>query len=468
MSRKSPVRAALLLALSVPCVVASPVERLASAVRIKTISYQDRSQIDYAQFQRFNAFLAASFPRVFEQLQLEIVNEYSLMLSWPGSDDTLQPILFTAHTDVVPVEPGTEADWTHPAFDGVVADGRVYGRGTLDDKVGVMSLLEAAEQLLAQGFQPNRGIVLAFGHDEEISGRDGAAALATRMRELDLQFEWMVDEGGMLLPDSPLLPGRSMAIVNIAEKGYLTLTLVAEGEGGHSSNPPAISTIGRLANALAKIEANPLEPRLVAPVVAMLEALAPHLGQPERLIFDNLWLTGGLVAGRMADDRLTQPFVRTTTALTMFNAGIKENVVPQRAEAKVNFRLLPGDTPELVVSYIEELVADPLVNIELDNWDNTPPVSDSQGSGFRVIEQAVNAVYPDAVVVPSLLTATTDTRHYIDLADNQYRFHGVMVSAAQVSTVHGTDEYIDAAGYEKAILIALQMLTLAGGPSGDR
>ena len=437
---------------------ASPVQRLAEAVRIQTISYQERERIDYAQFQRLNDYLRVSYPLVFARLQVETVSDYSLLLRWPGSDDSLKPILFTAHTDVVPVEPGTEDDWAHPAFAGVVADGRIYGRGTLDDKLGVMGLLEAAEQLLAEGFVPRRGIVFAFGHDEEISGEQGAASLAARMRELDLHFEWMVDEGGMLLSDNPLLPDRPMAMVNVAEKGYLTITLVATGEGGHSSNPPRISTIGRLSNALARIEANPFEPRLVGPVEAMFETIAPYVGQPERFVFNNLWLTGGIVASRMDDERLTLPFVRTTTALTMINAGVKENVVPQRAEAKVNFRLLPGDTAEGVVEYIREVINDPQVTISYDPWENVPPISDHQAAGFQVISEAVTAVYPEAVVTPSLLTATTDTRHYIGLSDNQYRFHGVMMSASQASSIHGTNEFIDVRSYEKSILIAREML----------
>ena len=319
--------ALVLFAFSAWC-TASPAEHLAQAVRFKTISYQDRSRTDFSQFDGLLAFLRETYPRVFSELVVEVVNRYSLLIRWPGDDPALKPVLFTAHMDVVPVEPGTEEDWTHPAFAGVIADGRIYGRGTLDDKLGVIGLLEAVESLLAEGFQPSRTLVFAFGHDEEISGLDGAGRLAARMRELGLHFAWMVDEGGLILEDYPLLEGRPVAMINIAEKGYLTLTLAATGEGGHSSSPPATSTIGRLSAALTRIENNPFEPRLVAPVQAMFESLAPHMAQPERLIFSNLWLTGGLVAGRMADDRLTQPYVRTTTALTMVNAGIKENVVP--------------------------------------------------------------------------------------------------------------------------------------------
>ena len=449
---------ALLLAAASSQAGNSPAVRLSEAVRFKTISYQEQSQVDYEEFGRFHEFLRASFPLVFGQLQVETVSDYSLLLRWPGSDPSLQPILFTAHIDVVPVEPGTEQDWQHPAFDGVVADGRVYGRGTLDDKQGLMGLLEAAESLLGQGFTPRRSIVFAFGHDEEIGGRQGAAAIARRLQELGLHFEWMVDEGGMLLSDNPMLPGRTMAMINIAEKGYLTLTLVAIGDGGHSSNPPKISTIGRLSAALERIENNPFPPRLIGPVAAMLETIAPHLGQPERFIFNNLWLSGGIVAGQMDEDRLTIPFVRTTTALTMFNAGVKENVVPQRAEAKVNFRLLPGDTPEMVVAHIKAVIDDPVIEISYEEWDNVPPIADDEGSGFLVIAAAVEAVYPGTVVTPSLLTATTDTRHYIDLVDNQYRFHGVMMAASQAKSIHGTDEYVTVDSYEKSIAVAGKML----------
>lgn len=460
MNRFSLILVAALVAL--PALGQPEAQRLAEAVRFKTISYQDRSKIAYAEFTALRAFLRESFPRTFAALSVEVVNEHSLLMTWQGSDPEAAPILFTAHFDVVPVEPGTEQDWAHPAFAGVVADGRIYGRGTLDDKNGVLSLLEAAESLLSEGFTPQRTIVFAFGHDEEISGVNGAAKMAQRLRERGMQFAWMVDEGGLVIKDNPMLPDKPMAMINVAEKGYLTLTLTATGEGGHSSRPPAISTIGRLANALAKIEANPFPARLVGPVEEMLGRLAPHVGQPERFVFNNLWLTGGLVAQQMAKDQTTNSFVRTTTALTMVNAGVKENVIPQSAQAKVNFRLLPGDTRESVVERITEIVDDPEVTISFERWDNLPPVADHQAEGFLVIEEAVSDVFPDALVVPSLLTATTDTRHYIDLVEHQYRFHGVEMVTAQANSIHGTNEYVDVASYLRSIEVARLMIKRGG------
>ncbi|GAB5445138.1 M20/M25/M40 family metallo-hydrolase [Gymnodinialimonas sp.] len=461
----------LVLALSMVSVPVSAgdaaVQRLAEAVRFRTISHQDPSQINYAEFERFNEFLQASYPLTFATLDVEVVGGYSLLLIWRGSDASLSPILLTAHSDVVPIEPGTEADWQYPPFAGVVAEGKIHGRGTLDDKEGVMAWLEAVESLVAERFVPRRTVVFAFGHDEEIGGEQGARAIAARLQAQGMHFAWMIDEGGMILSDNPMLPQRPVAMINVAEKGFITLTLTAKGEGGHSSQPPPVSTIGRLSRALARLEENPFPTELPVPVVAMLETMAPHMDQPERFIFNNLWLTGSLVESQMAQDRLTNSFVRTTTALTMFNAGVKENVVPQEAQAKVNFRLLPGDTTEKLVQRVTALVDDPDVEITYSNWNNIPPVSDHNAEGFTTIAAAVAEVVPDVLVVPSLLTATTDTRHYIELTDNQYRFHGVAMSSSQASSIHGTGEAIGVDSYLTSIEIARRILLAANGVSAD-
>lgn len=455
-----PLFATLLLYWSANVGLADPAERLARAVQFKTISHQDEAQVDYQQFRAFNAFLRSSFPEVFSRLQVDVINGYSLLLHWPGSEPDAGAILFTAHTDVVPIEPDTEDDWEHPPFAGVIADDTIFGRGTLDDKVGVLGLLEAAGQLLKQGFTPRKSIVLAFGHDEEIGGRAGAAQLALAMQARNMHFDWMVDEGGMIITDHPLASGTPVAMINIAEKGYLTLVLEATGPGGHSSSPPSVSTIGRLSRALDRIENHPLPPRLVSPVQLMLETLAPYAGLPTSLILDNLWLTSALVSNDMAADPLTQPFVRTTTALTMFNAGVKENVVPQRAEARINVRLLPGDSADTVIEHVTAIVDDPQVTIRHEPWNRVPPIADHEADGFAVIMAAVLESYPEIIVTPSLLAATTDTRHYIDVADNLYRFHGVTMSTEDVETIHGSNEKIAVANYLKSIEVAARMMQL--------
>lgn len=455
------VLALLSLFLSQQILAGQASENLAASVRFATISEQDKEKINYEPFAQHLRFLQQTYPLVFERLTVEIINDYSLLIIWQGSDSALKPVLFTAHTDVVPIEPGTEKDWPHPPFAGVIEDGKIFGRGTLDDKVGVISLLEAAESLIQRDFQPQRTLVFGFGHDEEISGLNGAAKISDRLQELGMHFSWMVDEGGFITSDHPILQDRPVAMINVAEKTYLTLTLSTTGEGGHSSMPPRETSIGKLANAIVKIEQNPMPPRLVSPVTDMLENLAPHLDFPESFVFSNLWLTGPLVINTMEKDRTSNAFVRNTTAVTMFNAGVKENVVPQRAEAKVNFRLLPGETPQQLIDYISELVNDDSITIDHDDWNNPPPISAMEGGGYAVIEQAIKQVYPDSVVVPSMIMATTDTRHYIDVADDIYRFHGSMMSVEQASGIHGTNEWISVESFENTVRVAVEMLRLA-------
>jgi len=310
-------------------------------------------------------------------------------------------VLFTAHTDVVPIEQGTEADWTHPPFAGVIESGVLYGRGTLDDKHGVVSLLEAIETLLGEGYAPSRTLVFAFGHDEEIGGEAGAGAMAQLLADRGLSFAWMVDEGGFVLRGSPLLPDRDLAFINVAEKGYVTLTLTAEADGGHSSSPGKHSAIASLSRALVRIQENPFEPKLVEPVRSFLKTLAPELAQPQRFLFNNLWLFDGLVAGLMAKDTLTQPLVRTTTALTVVQAGVKENVIPQRATAKVNFRLLPGDSEADLIREITAIVDDPDITISNDRWADRPGIAAVNAPGYRILAEAIQTTFDSAVVYPA-------------------------------------------------------------------
>ncbi|MCX2982630.1 M20/M25/M40 family metallo-hydrolase [Halieaceae bacterium IMCC14734] len=440
-------------------------ENLAAAVRFATISHQDRNQVDEQAFLGLHAFLRETYPQTFAQLEVKVINDFSLVLVWRGSETTAKPVLFTAHMDVVPVEPGTEADWTHPAFDGVIENGVIYGRGTLDDKLGVISLLEAVERLLARSYAPARTVVFAFGHDEEVSGVQGAGEIARYLKEEGFYFDWMVDEGGMMFNDNPLVPGEQVALIGVAEKLYLTLIFRVEGEGGHSSRPPRVTTIGRLAAAVKKVEDNPFPARIVPPIDAMLERMAPHVDFPQSFLFNNLWLSDWLIARIMESNPTTAAFVQTTTALTMFNAGVKENVIPQMAEARINFRLLPGDSAEMVIERVTELVDDPAVKItRAANTARQAPVAQIDGPGFVQVSRAVEAVYPNTLVLPYMLPATTDVRHYLDLADNHYRFHGALIGMEQGAQIHGTDEQLSVASFEKTVDIAVQMIQMGTQP----
>lgn len=447
---------------SVPTVGAPLVAmQLAEAIRFETVSHQDPSELDVAAFDAFRAFLRFTYPRVFSSLDVELISEHSLLIRWPGEKDDLSPVLFDAHYDVVPIEPGTGEDWEHPPFAGVIADGYVWGRGALDDKSAVISTLLAMEQLLEDGFVPDRTVYFSFGHDEEVEGRMGAARIAQLLKERGVRFDYVVGEGGGVVEAYPLLPDRTVALIAVAEKSYLTLHLGTVGEGGHSAFPPDDSALVRMSRAVAALHDNPFDAELVSPVDDMFRAIGQQKSGIVGFLLRNPRLSAPLLVSQLDDDRVGRTMIRTTTAVTIVNSGIKENVVPQRAEATVNFRLLPGDSVDQVVARVEEIVDDPRMEIRVDSWGEGPGVADIEGDGYLRIRAAVETALPDVVVAPALLTATTDSRHYSELTDDVYRFHPWPLDMSDRIGVHGTNERVSVEGMVRAVAISRALITQA-------
>ena len=223
------------------------ITRFAGALRFRTVSYDDRSRFDADAFESLHVYLEENFPLVHQHAERELIAGYSLLFTLPGSDDSLKPVLFAGHTDVVPVDAITLDGWTHSTFDGTIADGKVWGRGAIDDKLTVLALLEALELLLGDGFTPERTIYLAFGHDEEVGGREGAAAIVEHLAAQGVELEYMIDEGGVVTEGMIRGIDRPVAIIGVAEKGYANSRLIVEEAGGHSSQPPAQTGLGILA-----------------------------------------------------------------------------------------------------------------------------------------------------------------------------------------------------------------------------
>lgn len=442
---------------------ADAVERLAEALRIPTVSHEDPGERDPEAWLELHRHLEASFPRVHEELEVETVSRLSLLLTWPGSDPDLRPILFGAHQDVVPVPEENLEDWTHPPFAGVVADGYVWGRGALDMKGPLMGILEAVEGLLAEGLRPRRTVIFAFGHDEEVGGREGAARITELLRERGVRPEWVLEEAGAVVTE--MLPGLRdpVALVATAEKGYMTLRLEARTEAGHSSAPPRDTAIGTVARGLARLEENPFPARLEGPVRGMLQTLAPHMDPGTRMLTANLWLLGPLVARALGAEPTTGALVRTTMAPTVFRAGVKENVLPARASATVNVRIAPWDTPESVVERVRGL----LEGLELEvgvSEELTPPipaspVSSTETAGYRSIRETIHVVFPDVIAVAPILTiVATDGRHYGRIADDVYRFAPYRAGPETLERIHGVDERISVAGYLEMVRFYAELL----------
>ena len=447
-------------------------QRLAAAIRFQTISTGKAESTDLQPFDALLQWFEQTYPSVYQQLDARRIGAGaadlqgasalagpSLILTWPGSDATLKPGLFMAHLDVVPVEPGTEDDWTYPAFDGVVADGFVWGRGALDVKSGAVALHEAIQHLLAEKLQPQRTLYFAFGHDEEVGGAAGNGAIVRWMQVREIELEFVVDEGGFIIDGLvPELGEQPVAMIDVAEKAYCTIHLTASGDGGHSSMPPSSTAVGRIAAAIHRLESNPFPITLPPTTRAQLQHLAPEMPFLKRVLLSNLWLTGGLVKRMMAADPRARSLLQTTTAATMIGGGVKENVVPQQASATVNFRLLPGTTPDDVVAHVIEVVDDSNIQVRAGLTTTPAPPSSVDSAVYLAIARSTREIHPNAVVVPALLVGATDSRHYRELSDQVYRFTGLRLHIDDVGGFHGTDERMRVDYFADGVRIMMRMI----------
>ena len=442
----------------------SPERRLAEALRLRTISHQDPAQLDPEPFRALHDYLAQAFPRVHATLDRERVSGLSLLYRWPGRDPEAAPLLLTAHLDVVPVPEDQRAAWTHPPFEGVIAEGFVWGRGAIDDKGGVLAILEAVEGLLAEGFEPEGTLYLAFGHDEEVGGEDGAGAITELLASRGVRVAYSLDEGMAILDGSILGVDIPIAAVGIAEKGYVTLRLHCSAPGGHSSTPPRESALGCLARAILRLEDNPFPPHLDGVVGKTLTALAPRLSLSARVAVQAPWLFGPLLVSRLDGSPAPRAMLRTTTAVTMAEAGVKENVLPSRARATVNFRVSPAEDGAFVRERVEELLADLPVEIETLRVTEPSQVSSTESAAWRDLARAIAAVAPRAVVVPGLVLGGTDSKHYARVADDSYRFTPFRLGPEDVARIHGVDERVAVANYHELIRFYRELLRGPAAP----
>ena len=439
--------------------------RLAQMLRFRTLSHEDPAMFDRNEFLALHDFFQREFPRVHAALTREVVGGYSLLYTWKGQDEdaALKPVLLMGHMDAVPVEPGTQQDWSYPPFAGRIAGGFVWGRGAMDDKAAVLAILEAVEMLLAEGFEPRRTVYLAFGHDEEIGGTGGAAAVASRLESQRVELDWVLDEGGAVFEG--LLPGvhHPVAMVNVAEKGYVNFELTVDSPGGHSSMPPPHTAVGVLSDAIRKLEVNPMAASLAGPTRAMLETLAPEMTFFSKVGLANLWLFEGLVHRRLAKQLRTNALIRTTTAATIFQSGVKANILPTRARAVVNFRIRPGETIQGVHQHVRSVIADDRVQIRaMEDGRGPSRVSGPDSEGFRVVERTIREVFPNALVVPGLLTGGTDSVHYAKLTANIYRFSPQVFQPADLARLHGINERTSVAGFADQIRFFAQLIRNSG------
>ena len=414
------------------------VSDLQQLIRAKTVSYRDKTLEDEGEFEKFEALLPGMFPHVFEGCTFVKPGPRSLLFCWKGKNSE-KPGVLMAHYDVVPVN---EEGWDKPAFDAIIEDGVLWGRGTLDTKGTFLGVMEAADSLIAEGFVPARDLYLAFAGDEEISG-DGAPCIIRWLQAHHIQPDFVLDEGGAVVEN--VFPGVKLpsAMVGIGEKGPMDVKLVLESAGGHASTPPPHTPVGVLAKAIARIESHPFPFQLTAPAAQMFDTLGRRSTFLYRVIFANLWCFRPVLnlICRMSGGELNA-LVRTTVAFTQMQGSDASNVLPPRAWAGANLRLLGNETVESAKAYLEKVIGDERIRVEVVHGMNPSVISRTDGEPWQRLSGAIRATWPEAVVSPYLMLACSDSRHYSPICPHVYRFSAMALSKAERGMIHANNERV--------------------------
>jgi carboxypeptidase PM20D1 len=428
------------------------VGKLQALVRIPTVSYRDPERVDTGAFDGFVEELRAQFPLLHEHLELTRIHTpsktHGLLFHWRGVSAD-RPVVLMAHFDVVPVE----GDWQHGAFSGDLADGAVWGRGTLDDKGQLAAVCEAVELLLERQHTPAQDVWLSFGCDEEVFGQ--AAPMAVEeLRARGVRPWIVVDEGGAVASEA--FPGvtKPIGVVGVTEKGVTSLELVVEGRGGHASTPTRLGPTARLARAITRLDSSPMPARVPAPTLELFKRLAPHAPLPMRPLMANAARLGPVLPRALVlAGPETAAMTRTTFAVTTLQGSPALNVIAQKATAGVNIRVMVGDTVESVLEHVRTAIDDKDVRIEVIDANEACPVSPmtSADEGFRLLEETIGEVFPDAVAAPYVMMAATDARSFTPICDRVYRFAPFRMSKAQRQAIHSYDEHLGVDAFAEGV-----------------
>lgn len=437
-------------------------ERLSRAIQCKTINCADHSRTDYGPFDQLHALIRASYPHVMAAGTMEVLGQRSLLITLPGSDPGLRPCLFMSHQDVVPVVEGTEDDWTYPAFSGAIAQGYIWGRGTLDIKNQVFGCLEAAEYLLSHGQRLRRTVYLAFGDDEETLNL-GAKTIAETLQSRGVQLEFVLDEGSCTIEsgDAYGAPGTYIAPVELMEKGYADLELTVRSPGGHSSRPFGGTSLGRISQAITRIVEHPFPVRLTPVMAGAFRAIAPYVTEePLKTLVQDVDQNADAIARYCYETRALFPFVTTTIAPTVIRGSSAAcNVMPQDMSAVVNFRIAEGETAEQVLSHVRQAVADEGVELRFLQANDPSATARSDGYGYARLVESMSRYFRDVVFLPSLTAGATDAHCYEIVCDTCLRYSPFLASPEDAARgVHGTDERISVRAYTQGIRALIHLM----------
>ena len=430
------------------------VSNLQELIRCKTISYRDTSLEDDAEFEKLINLLPKLYPNVTKKCHLMRFEGRGLLFKWEGKSHDA-PSVMMAHYDVVPVN---EEDWERDPFDPVIINGEMWGRGTVDTKITFNGAMTAADQLISEGFVPENDIYFAFSGSEETNGQ-GAPSIVDYFEKNNINLALVVDEGGAVVEG--VFPGvsRPCALVGIAEKGMINVEYTNKSRGGHASSPKPHTPVGILSKACTKVESHPFKMKISEPVKILFDLLGRHTSFAVRMIFANLWLfkpalnlLTKLVGGEI------NAILRTTCAFTQMKGSNAENVIPPEASMVSNLRLIPGDTIDSAIDYLKKTINDDSIEIKVINGMNPSRVSKVDCSAYEKVETAIVSTWKETIVVPYLMVACSDSRHYGRISDKVYRFSAADFTNDERKGIHGNNERIRIDVVKRAVEFYLRLL----------
>ncbi|MBE6827540.1 MAG: M20/M25/M40 family metallo-hydrolase [Ruminococcaceae bacterium] len=441
-------------------------ETLCEAIRCKTVSNLDESLVDWDEFYKLHRLFENKYPLLHKNLKKRTVGKAGIIYTWQGSDPSLKPIALIGHQDVVPVEEKKLDDWTHPPFAGEIAHGHIWGRGSTDMKNHVVGILESVETLLEEGFTPRRTVIICLGYNEELVDTENAAApmLSKALEDDGIKLESVLDEGGAILDmDVPHIISNKIAGIGIAEKGYADFEISVDAKGGHSSTPPRHSAVGELSKVILDLENHQFPARITQEMKMVADTAARNTKFPVRLIGCNLGTLLPILKPVLAQIPPIASVMRTTTAVTMTQGSPQANVMPQKATATVNFRILPGNSIADVEKHIHKVVRNKNISVRLLGGNEPSLVSPTDTRTVRAITQICCGIHDMSAPAPFMVMGATDARHYQNLTDQIYRFSPFIMPPEILMLAHGTDERISLDCLENGIVFFKRYIRLLAG-----
>ncbi len=440
-------------------------KNLSEAIKIKTIAHVDPADTDWNEFEKLKNLILDNYPLIKDKLTLETVGKANRVFKWKGKNPGLDPIALLSHQDVVPVEAGTEGDWEHPAFEGYNDGEYIWGRGALDMKNHLMAVVESVETLLEEGFEPERDVYLLFGENEELvgNGNNGACEIMNYLREKGVHLDSVMDEGGALLPINikSVINDKYLACIGIAEKGYADFKVTVHAKGGHSSQSPKHTAVGKLADVIKDIENHQFRSHMSKNVFDLFESIGRNCTYPVRLVTCNLKFLKPAVIQIMKQIPPAATFIRSVTGITMAEGSPAPNVLPQSASIVVNFRMMPGTTLQDVESHIRKVVRNKDIDVELLRGKEPSEFSPTDSRCFNIIKELSLRSDPRVIVAPYLVMGGTDSCYYQPICENIYRFAPFKVTTQLLLTTHNTNERLPISCIEESLSFFKRYIRLA-------